>query len=225
MAGIAMPLGALAAWGEKIRSQWLEQEFRHAVIAFGGGALLSAVALVLVPEGSRQLNIASVTVLFLAGGLTFMGLDILLDKFRSPAGQLVAMMSDFLPEALALGAAFATDGSAGLLLAALIAIQNLPEGFNSFGELRKSGSFSAIQIVLAFFLLAWLGPVAGLIGFFWLAQFPVIVAGVMIFAAGGILYLVFQDIAPQAVLKNRWAPAMGSVLGFLLGLVGQMLVG
>ena len=79
--------------------------------------------------------------------------------------------------------------------------------------------------MLAFFLLAWLGPVAGLIGFFWLAQFPVIVAGVMIFAAGGILYLVFQDIAPQAVLKNRWAPAMGSVLGFLLGLVGQMLVG
>jgi hypothetical protein len=40
---------------EHIRPQWLENELRHGVIAFGAGALLAAVALVLVPEGLASL--------------------------------------------------------------------------------------------------------------------------------------------------------------------------
>ena len=43
------------------------------------------------------------------------------------------------------------------------------------------------------------------------------------FAAGGILYLTFQDIAPQARLEHHWAPPLGAVLGFALALVGEML--
>ena len=126
VAGIAMPIGALIASFEKIRPQWLEEEFRHSVIAFGGGALLSAIALVLIPEGTKHLDIPTVAICFLLGGGVFMALDIWLDRLNSPGGQLVAMMSDFVPEAIALGAAFAVDGSAGLLLAGLIAIQNKP---------------------------------------------------------------------------------------------------
>ena len=46
----------------------------------------------------------------------------------------------------------------------------------------------------------------------------------MLFAAGGILYVVFQDIAPQAKLERHWSPPLGAVAGFLLGLIGQLLV-
>ena len=42
--------------------------------------------------------------------------------------------------------------------------------------------------------------------------------------AGGILYLTFEDIVPQARLRNTFAPAFGSVLGFALGPLGHMLV-
>ncbi|NWN83285.1 MAG: divalent cation transporter, partial [Halomonas sp.] len=59
MAGMAMPLGAWAAWKENIEIPWLESELRHAIIAFGGGALLSAVALVLVPNSLSDLAIGS----------------------------------------------------------------------------------------------------------------------------------------------------------------------
>ena len=150
MAGMAMPVGALLARVENIHTVWLKVEFRHTVMAFGGGALLSAIALVLVPEGASQLSVFPVAVLFLAGGCSFMVLDMFLARHQSPAGQLVAMLSDFVPEALALGAAFATDGSAGVLLAALIAIQNLPEGFNSFNELSEKAGVSAGKIIGAF---------------------------------------------------------------------------
>jgi len=56
LAGLAMPLGAILACVENIKTKWIEEEFRHSVMAFGGGALFSAVALVLVPEGITHLS-------------------------------------------------------------------------------------------------------------------------------------------------------------------------
>lgn len=45
----------------------------------------------------------------------------------------------------------------------------------------------------------------------------------MAFSAGGILYIIFQDLAPQIRLENSWIPPLGAVLGFLIGLVGKSL--
>ena len=55
--GSGYAIGAAIACLENIHSDWLEQEFRHGVMAFGGGALLSAVALVLVPEGVANIDL------------------------------------------------------------------------------------------------------------------------------------------------------------------------
>ncbi|MBV0932641.1 ZIP family metal transporter [Marinobacterium weihaiense] len=223
LAGLSMPAGALVARLEHIHPRWLEKEFRHSVIAFGGGALLSAVALVLVPDGIEHLNTRMALIWFLLGGLVFMLIDVLLNLFKTSASQLVAMLADFIPESIALGAAFALGGSNGLLLALLIGLQNMPEGFNAFRELRHSSHYSANRIIVTFALMALLGPVAGLVGFIWLAAYPAFVSAVMLFAAGGILYSVFQDIAPQARLARHWGPPMGAVLGFALGIAGHML--
>ena len=152
-----------------------------------------------------------------------MGLDLLLYRINTPASQLAAMLSDFIPESIALGAAFAAGGSGGVLLACLMMLQNLPEGFNACRELRASTHYSVRRVAGLFALMALLGPVCGLLGYGWLAQFPAVVAGVMLFAAGGICYSVFQDIAPQAKIDRHWAPPMGAVLGFVLGMVGHQL--
>lgn len=63
---------------------------------------------------------------------------------------------------------------------------------------------------------------AGTAGYLLLADSPRIVAAIMLFAAGGILYIVFQDIAPQVRLQHHWAPPLGALAGFLLGLVGSV---
>jgi len=221
-AGAAIPVGGLIARIEHFREKWLEQELRHTVIAFGGGALLSAVALVLVPEGAKQLAIPAAALWFALGGFVFMAIDIALAKRNTPASQMVAMLADFVPEAIALGAALASGSDSALLLAMLITMQNLPESFNAYREM--AGHLPPKRVLTAFGLLALAGPVAGLLGFALLGDAPAVVAALMLFAAGGILYLVFQDIAPQAALKRHWAPPMGAVAGFLLGLVGHMLV-
>jgi ZIP family zinc transporter len=224
-AGIAMPVGAALAGIEGIRPYWLESEVRHSVIAFGGGALLSSVALVLVPEGIKNLEPLMIAVCFIAGGVAFMVLDIYLAARATPSSQLVAMLSDFVPEALALGATFAVSKTSGILLAGIIALQNLPEGFNACREVTQSTHYRTSQVVGAFALMALLGPISGLAGHFVLSDYPTIVSAIMLFSAGGILYIIFEDIAPQVRLNKHWAPPLGAVTGFLLGILGKVALG
>jgi ZIP family zinc transporter len=223
MAGFAMPAGAVLARWENIQPDWLEQEFRHSVIAFGGGALLSAVALVLIPESLHRLGAVAPVLAFVAGGLAFMWLEKWLAGRQTHASQVLAMLSDFVPESLALGALVALGGQEFALLAALMALQNLPEGFNAYRELMDSGALRARRIIGAFVLLALLGPLCAWLGHAFLSTQPQLMAGIMIFAAGGIVYSVFGDIAPQAKLENHYWPPMGAVLGFSLGLFGHQL--
>jgi zinc transporter, ZIP family len=224
-AGLAMPLGAIVARFENIQFEWLKVEFRHRVMAFGAGALLSAIALVLVPEGIENLAPLPAASFFFMGGFFFMALDIYLYKMNTPASQLAAMLSDFIPESIALGAAFATGNKSAYLLAGLIGLQNLPEGFNAFRELNETKAFKPKRIIFVFILMALLGPIAGVSGFLLLANSPTIVSAIMLFAAGGILYSIFQDLAPQAKLEKHWGPPMGALSGFALGMVGSMMIG
>ncbi|MBK1698172.1 ZIP family metal transporter [Rhodovibrio salinarum] len=224
IAGAAMPLGALAAVRERLQSDWLEAEFRHSVIAFGGGVLLAAIALVLVPEGVRDLPPWACLAAFAAGGIIAFIADRAIERRGGAAAQLMAMLLDFVPEALAMGAMLAQRSQAGVLLALLIGLQNLPEGFNAYRELQATRRHNPAMLIAAFVLLVPLGPAAAWIGMTVLEAHPYALSMIMLFAAGGILYLTFQDIAPQVRLDRHWAPPLGAVGGFLLGLAGSFIV-
>lgn len=223
LAGLAMPAGAILASVKSLLPEWLSEEFRHGVLALGAGALVSAVALVLVPEGLKDLTIVPACLCFVGGALAFMALDIYLAANKTPASQLAAMLSDFIPESIALGTTAALGGGT-FLLGMLIAVQNFPEGFNAYRELKASGRLHRKRIILLFVAAALLGPTLSLVGFYWLSGYPVIMAGIMLSAAGGILYSVFQDIAPQIRMENHWLPPLGGILGFMIGIIGLKLV-
>ena len=224
LAGAAIPLGGLVARIEHIHPAWLESEFRHSVIAFGGGALLAAIALVLVPVGRATLSAPAALAAFGAGGLFFFLVDRLIERRGGAGAQLMAMLLDFVPESLALGATFAAQRSVGLLLAVLIALQNFPEGFNAYRELRAIGHLRPKTILAAFCVLVLLGPLAAVVGHVWLRDLHEPLGVLMLFAAGGIFYLIFENIAPQAKLAHHWAPPLGAVAGFMLGMAGDALV-
>jgi ZIP family zinc transporter len=133
------------------------------------------------------------------------------------------MLLDFIPEALALGAIFATDRKTGILLAVFIGLQNLPESFNSYQDLTAN-TFKPKKALSILFLLSFMGIIGATTGFYLLSDLPQITAGIMTFAGGGILYLIFQDIAPSVKLKKTWIPALGANLGFLIGIIGDKLI-
>jgi len=224
IAGIMIPLGGCLAAFVDIQRDWLQNELRHSVLAFGGGALLSAVAFVLIPEGEAVLGDFA-TVGWLLGGAVLMAIvDARLARSGTPAAQLIAMLADFIPEAFALGAVIAAGEDAALLLAMMIALQNLPEGFNAYREQADAGG-NRRTVLVRFLLLSFLGPIAALTGFWLLADLPQVTGALMLGAAGAILYLIFQSIAPSAKLDNEQGPPLAAVAGFVLGMLGHLLIG
>ena len=130
------------------------------------------------------------------------------------------MTLDYVPEAIALGGLIALGSTTAPLVAVLIGLQNLPEGFNAYRELTVNNSTKKTLLIM--FMLVPLGPIAGLSGFFILAEHAVIIGTIMLFSSGGILYLLFQDIAPQSRLEQHWAPPLGAVIGFCVALFGHL---
>lgn len=221
-AGACIPLGGLLAYKEKIRPKWLENEFRHSVIAFGGGILIAAVALVLVPEGVGYAKHSILSVIaLLFGGVCFFVIELILGTRRREKPQFTAMLLDFVPESLALGGVFAIGSSSAPLLAIFIGLQNLPEGFNAYRELRSVPVSRPGHILGFMSLLVPIGPVTAVIGYLYFSHNTVLLGLTMLFASGGILYLIFQDIAPQSRMQRHWAPPLGAVLGFCLGMLGK----
>lgn len=225
LAGLSIPLGAaLALWRVNILPGWAANEARHGIIAFGAGALLAAVALVLVPEGTARLGPAAALFWFAIGAVAFALIDRALAASGGQAAQFLAMMMDYLPEAMALGALIAGDYGSALLVAGLIALQNLPEGFNAMRELNHSHRFSSRKLMLLFALMVPLGPMSAWVGLMLPPQAHGVIGAVMMLSSGGILYLMFQDIAPQVRLENTWLPPLGAAFGFMLGLAGDLLI-
>lgn len=223
VSGATVILGGFLAKLRVLPKNELGREISHGVIAFGGGVLVAAVAFVLAPKGIQILSLPVLTSVFLLGVVCFLLLDRFIAQHGGGTAQLMAMLLDFIPEAIALGAIFSSDRQAGLLLALFIGTQNLPESYNSFGDLIRSG-FSANRSLLILIPFSLAGVVAAVAGYSLLAGQQQIVASLMVFSSGAILYLVFQDIAPMAKLKNHWTPATGATLGFMLGMIGTKIL-
>lgn len=223
VAGLSIPVGALISSSVSLRSICLQHDLDSFVSYFGGGALLAAIALVLLPYGIEHVSVLSTAFAFLMGGLVFWQLDSRLKRSGSTASQFIGMLLDFIPEAMLLGAAAATGSNIVYLLALMIALQNMPEGFAAYHEMHDSGK-SQGRLWLLFLVIPLAGPLAAWLGFSRLSTSNETLGVVMLFCSGGILYLIFDDIAPRAHLKHRDFPAIGAVSGFLLGLVGTMLI-
>jgi ZIP family zinc transporter len=224
-AGACIPLGGAIAGFQRFRPRWLEREFRHFLIAFGGGIMLGAVSFVLIPEGVEGMRQSMFAIpIVLAGGFVFFAIERMLGLRRRESPQLMGMILDYVPEAVALGGLVALESNVAALLALLIGLQNLPEGFNAYRELNalNRDSKKTMAVMCA---LVGLGPIAGLGGYFVLSQHPAALSAIMLFASGGILYLIFQDIAPQSRMQKHWGPPLGAVFGICLALFSNMLVG
>jgi len=224
LAGFAIFVGGVISSIENFPESEIKEDILHGIVAFGGGLLVAAIALVLAPPGISKLSVPVMLLTFLSGALVFFVIDRYLSQKGGSRAQMLAMMMDFIPEAIALGALFAKEHKLAILLAFFIAAQNLPEGFNAYRECCKS-NIKKVKTLSTMFLLSLAGIPAVFLGKTLLEGLPKVIAAVMMFAAGGILYLVFQDIAPQSAKKNHWSPALWACLGFMIGMLGQRLIG
>ena len=225
LAGITVFIGGVLAhlFNHHIKETPVKYEITHTMMTFGAGIILSAVALVLVPKGMEELSLLPFILYFLSGALLFMYIDQYLAKKGGQTATLLAMLMDFIPESIALGAVFVIEPKMAMLLAVFIGLQNLPEAFNSYRDLVQSG-FSSKRTLVIFFALSFCGIVGALTGHFLLSDYPKLTASLMTFASGGILFLLIQDIIPEGKLEKNYLVPLGAVLGFLVGVIGEKII-
>lgn len=222
IAGLAITTGAWLASKGLYKSFWSMSELRHLIIAVGGGALISAIAFILIPDGAEKQSNISTLLTFFLGGVFFMVLDILLAKFGGKLAQFLAMMLDFVPEAIVLGAVITQSFEQAVFITIVIATQNLPEGYAAYTDMvnKKNRGY----LMKNYLIIGLTGPIYILLGAKLFVDHPMYLGMLMTFCAGGILYLVFEDIAPQVVMRNHWLPPLGTIIGFMVGLSGYLYI-
>ena len=218
--GITNVVGGLLGRFEHLRHGRFRTGLLHGMVAFGGGTMLAAVALVLLPQGLAGMGGVSAALVLATGAVVFLLVDEGIERAGGTAAQFVAMVMDFIPGSLALGAVFGTGGNLGPVLAVLLSMNNVPQGFNAYKEL-KSKNWSAIRIITAIAVTIPIGVSSGLIGLFFLAERPLVLASLYVFSSGGLLYLMMHDIFPVAHQRKHWWPTMLGIVGFLAGILTE----
>ena len=128
-----------------------------------------------------------------------------------------------VPEGMTIGASYASSGgvlnSSAMVLAVLIGLHNIPEGMAVSVPLISGGMSKPKAVLLTAMsgiptiLGALLGYVIGEIGMMGLALS-------LGFASGAMLYVVFGEILPQAILMyHSKLPAFAAIIGMLAGLL------
>jgi len=224
-AGSTVFIGGILAnyFNHHVKESPVKYEITHTLMSCGAGIILSALALVLIPKAMEELELIPLAISFLSGAIIFMFIDRYLSKKGGQTATLLAMMMDFIPESIALGAVFATEPRMAMLLAVFIGLQNLPEAFNSFRDLVQSG-FTVKKTLIILFFLSFMGITGALIGHYFLSNYQNLTAHLMTFASGGILYLLIQDIIPESKLEKNYLTSLGATLGFLVGIIGEKIV-
>jgi ZIP family zinc transporter len=152
-----------------------------------------------------------------------MAVDIALARSKTRISNFLAMMMDFVPEAIVLGAVVTHNLNQAIFLAIVIAAQNMPEGYAAYTEMEAEAK-NKNKLLGLFLLVGLSGPLYILLGTHVFVHWDHALGMLMTFCAGGILYLVFEDIAPRVVMKKHWLPPMGAIAGFMVGMAGYLYI-
>ena len=127
-----------------------------------------------------------------------------------------------VPEGMTIGASYASNdgvmGSAALILAILIGLHNIPEGMAVSVPLISGGMGRPKAVLIT--ALSGIPTVIGALLGFWLGEIGALGLAMSLgFASGAMLYVVFGEILPQAILMyHSKLPAFSAIIGMLVGL-------
>lgn len=171
-------------------------------------------------EGSKIKICFGISIAFIIGIIFLIFSDKFLErlenkKYKNLLMIILAVTLHNFPEGMAVGSSFASDNFTGAMLLSIgIAIQNIPEGaiismpiLAAGGEKKKAfliGVLSGIvEPIGAFLTLAITKHMTGILPY------------VLSFAAGNMIYVVLEELVPEAKDKKKIG-TIGFAIGFLI---------
>jgi zinc transporter, ZIP family len=225
LAASSLVLGALLAFSRR----WAPWQV-GLVLAFGAGALISAVSFELTEEALALGDPWVVALGIALGALTYYVCDRALAARTSSgrgargrasgsnAGPALALGAflDGIPEQLVLGIGLAAGGGVSGALLGAIFVSNLPEAIGSASAMESAGT-ERRKIVRLWVAVAVACALASVIGY---AAADVasdnFKAAIQAFAAGALLVMLIDSMIPDAVAKLGRTSGLATTLGFAL---------
>jgi ZIP family zinc transporter len=208
----SLVLGALLAFTRT----WTRRQI-GVVLAFGAGALISAVSVELVEEGVAAGGLGWTAAGLAAGAVTYFLLDGAIERrFAGGAGTSLALGAflDGIPEQLVLGISIASGSGLGIGLVVAIFISNVPEATGSATELLKAGT-SRQRVLALWSAVAVVCTAATVVG--WAISSSATDASRAVidgFAAGALLVMLIDSMIPDARAGAGRVAGLVATLGF-----------
>jgi ZIP family zinc transporter len=232
LSGSALIIGAAIGWFVPMPRRVIA-----AIMAFGAGVLISALSFELMDEAWKQGGFIPVGIGFVAGASIFTFLNMVLaangarHRKRSdalirgehvksaPAGNSSSLalgaLIDGVPESVVIGTSLLSGGAIGWVAVAAVFLSNIPEGLSSAAGAREEEKSAAYT----FGLWAIIALIAGASSFAGYTLFagasPQLIACVQGVAAGAILAMVIDTMAPEAFEGTHDFAGLIAVFGFL----------
>jgi len=227
--GGALLVGALVAWFVRV-----PQAVVAAVMAFGAGVLISAVAFDLMEEAADTGGLAAAAVGFVGGALAFLAANAALarrgarhrkrsgeqqpsedEQSGSGAAIAVGALLDGVPESVVLGLSLLSGGVVSVPVLAAVFISNVPEGLSSAAGMKRSGR-PARYVFGVWVGIALASALAAFVGYAALGDAsPQLTAVITAVAAGAILTMIADTMIPEAFETTRTWTGVITTLGFL----------
>jgi ZIP family zinc transporter len=225
LAASSLLVGALLAFARS----WPDRQV-GLVLAFGAGALISAVSFELAAEGIAIGSLGSTAVGLGAGALTYFTCDGLIaartatgrgrggraDADASGGGTALALGAflDGIPEQLVLGIGLAAGEGVGIGLLVAIFVSNLPEAIGSASDMRAAGK-SRGKVLALWTAVAAICALATVAGYALAdAASGELRAGIDGFAAGALLVMLIDSMIPEATRESGRVAGLVTTLGF-----------
>jgi ZIP family zinc transporter len=223
LAASSLVIGAYVAFARK----WSDVQV-GSVLAFGAGALISAVSFELVEEGAVTGGLGATAIGLGFGAMTYYLADGAIArrhsggrgkqgrKQSSSSGTALALGAflDGIPEQMVLGIGLAAGEGISVGLIVAIFVSNLPEAVGSATEMHAAGR-SRESVLRLWLAVAVICLIATLIGY-GIADVASdeLRAGINGFAGGALLVMLIDSMIPDARKQAGRAAGLITVLGF-----------
>jgi len=226
-AGGALLLGALVGY------YWrLPLRVSGAIMTFGVGVLVSALAFDLMGEAFRRGGIVAASAGFVAGAALYAVANAVLaaagararKRSRRPASAAagtslaiaIGSLLDGVPESAAIGISLLDGEGVALVTVLAVFISNVPEGLSSAAGMRRAGQ-SARYVFSLWGAIALACSLAAAAGVAFIGGLGPAVAGAAVaFAAGAILVMLIDTMIPEAFEElHGWSGPIAA-FGFLI---------
>jgi ZIP family zinc transporter len=224
LASSALVVGAVAGVAMKVPRAWV-----GLALAFGAGALISAVAFELTAEAFETGGAGLLAAGLAAGAITFFignrwlhtrgaarrGARVRPAEDAQGLSIVLGALLDGIPESIVLGTMLLAGGAVAPAFLAAVVLSNVPEGLSASADLRQQGHARG-WILRLWISIAVASAATAAVAYALLDKPGAAVPFVQAFAAGALITMLVDTMIPEAYEDSGDRAGLVTVLGFAL---------